>query len=130
VAGAAAGQVGEAGGAGVRARFALADGGTLVGVSESDDGGVLEWRPGDGWSCLLPHTDERRALVELYLPICNATVTQSVTVGHLGESLDGFIATHASESKWVTGPEDVMHMNRMREVCVVFIVGVVAYSTC
>jgi riboflavin-specific deaminase-like protein len=109
--------------AAVPARFALGSGDTLVAVREHDDRAVLEWRPVDGWSCLLPHTDERRSLVELYLPVCNATAAQPVTVGHLGESLDGFIATHAGESQWVTGPENVLHMHRMRALCDVVIVG-------
>jgi diaminohydroxyphosphoribosylaminopyrimidine deaminase / 5-amino-6-(5-phosphoribosylamino)uracil reductase len=46
-----------------------------------------------------------------------------VTVGHLGQSLDGFIATHTGESRWVTGPENMLHMHRMRALCDAVLVG-------
>ena len=46
-----------------------------------------------------------------------------MTVGHLGQSLDGFIATHTGESRWVTGAENVLHMHRMRALCDAVLVG-------
>jgi len=46
-----------------------------------------------------------------------------VTVGHLGQSLDGFIATHTGESRWVTGAENMLHMHRMRALCDAVLVG-------
>ena len=46
-----------------------------------------------------------------------------MTVGHLGQSLDGFIATHTGESRWVTGPENMLHMHRMRALCDAVLVG-------
>ena len=57
-----------------------------------------------GWDTAIPPDDPRRSLIDLYLPICNATTARPITVGHLGQSLDGFIATHEGESRWVTGP--------------------------
>lgn len=109
--------------AGALRSFALDDDGALVAVRDGDAAALLEWRPGRGWACLLPQNDDRRALVDLYLPICGATPARPVTVGHLGESLDGFIATHAGESQWVTGPENVRHMHRLRALCDTVIVG-------
>jgi riboflavin-specific deaminase-like protein len=44
-------------------------------------------------------------------------------VGHLGQSLDGFIATHAGESQWVTGPDNVVHSHRLRALCDAVVVG-------
>jgi len=76
-----------------------------------------------GWSASLPHDDPRRALVELYLPICRAGADRPITIGHLGQSLDGFIATHAGESRWVTGQENMIHMHRLRALCDAVIVG-------
>ena len=46
-----------------------------------------------------------------------------ITVGHLGQSLDGFIATHAGESQYVTGEENILHMHRMRALCDAIVVG-------
>jgi diaminohydroxyphosphoribosylaminopyrimidine deaminase / 5-amino-6-(5-phosphoribosylamino)uracil reductase len=76
-----------------------------------------------GWDAAIPPDDPRRPLIDLYLPLCNATTTQPVTVGHLGQSLDGFIATHEGESRWVTGPENMVHMHRMRALCDAVLVG-------
>jgi len=62
-------------------------------------------------------------LIDLYLPICSATDAQPITIGHLGQSLDGFIATHAGESQYVTGEENIRHLHRLRALCDAVIVG-------
>ena len=84
---------------------------------------AIAWRPGAGWEALLPSDDIRQALLELYLPICSATALTPITVGHLGQSLDGFIATHAGESQFVTGRENILHLHRMRALCDAVVVG-------
>jgi diaminohydroxyphosphoribosylaminopyrimidine deaminase / 5-amino-6-(5-phosphoribosylamino)uracil reductase len=84
---------------------------------------VVLWRPGSGWDVLLQPDEPARALIDLYLPICSATVARPITVGHLGQSLDGFIATHAGESQFVTGEENIRHLHRMRALCDAVIVG-------
>jgi riboflavin-specific deaminase-like protein len=84
---------------------------------------VLAWRANHGWEPLLEPHDPRLPLVELYLPICSATPAVPITVGHLGQSLDGFIATHAGESQWVTGRENIRHLHRMRALCDAVVVG-------
>lgn len=81
------------------------------------------WRPSGGWECTLPTDHPDRSLIELYLPFCSATASHPMTLGHLGESLDGFIATHTGESQWVTGPENVVHMHRLRALCDAVVVG-------
>jgi diaminohydroxyphosphoribosylaminopyrimidine deaminase / 5-amino-6-(5-phosphoribosylamino)uracil reductase len=92
-----------------------------VGVGDRD--AALEWRPGSGWALVLPAVDARSALIDLYLPICSATFARPMTVGHLGQSLDGFIATHAGESQYVTGEENIRHLHRMRAWCDAVVVG-------
>ena len=84
---------------------------------------VLAWHPGSGWEALLADEDARRPLVDLYLPVCSATKARPIAVGHLGQSLDGFIATNAGESQYVTGPENLLHMHRMRALCDAVVVG-------
>jgi diaminohydroxyphosphoribosylaminopyrimidine deaminase / 5-amino-6-(5-phosphoribosylamino)uracil reductase len=91
--------------------------------ASSRDEAVLAWHPAVGWEALLPEQDARRPLVDLYLPICSATSARPIAVGHLGQSLDGFIATHAGESQYVTGPENLLHMHRMRALCDAVVVG-------
>ena len=76
-----------------------------------------------GWDADVPPDDPRRPLIDLYLPICSATADRPITVGHLGQSLDGFIATHAGESRWVTGAENMVHMHRMRALSDAVLVG-------
>jgi riboflavin-specific deaminase-like protein len=84
---------------------------------------ILIWRPDRGWEATLAQDDPRRPLIDLYLPVCSATRARPIAVGHLGQSLDGFIATHAGESQYVTGPENMLHMHRMRALCDAVIVG-------
>ena len=83
----------------------------------------LVWQPGTGWQSCLPPNDAAGALLDLYLPICSATAARPITVGHLGQSLDGFIATHAGESQFVTGQENILHLHRMRALCDAVVVG-------
>ena len=84
---------------------------------------VIAWRPHAGFELLLPADDPRRAMIDLYLPICSATHANPITVGHLGQSLDGFIATHSGESQYVTGEENILHLHRMRALCDAVVVG-------
>jgi riboflavin-specific deaminase-like protein len=46
-----------------------------------------------------------------------------LTVGHLGQSLDGFIATYSGDSQFVTGGENLVHMHRLRALCTAVVVG-------
>jgi riboflavin-specific deaminase-like protein len=92
-------------------------------IAEGDRDAALVWRPAEGWSLVLPDDDARHALIDLYLPICSATTAHPITVGHLGQSLDGFIATHAGESQYVTGEENIRHLHRMRALCDAVVVG-------
>ena len=57
--------------------------------------------------------------------ICRSAARRAtpITVGHLGQSLDGFIATHAGDSQFVTGRENILHLHRMRALCGAVVVG-------
>lgn len=103
--------------------FAIAADGELVQTSDDDPLAVVGWRPGSGWDLRLSATDPRRALIDLYLPIASASSQRPLTVGHLGQSLDGFIATHSGESQFVTGEENILHLHRMRALCDAVVVG-------
>jgi riboflavin-specific deaminase-like protein len=84
---------------------------------------VLTWQRDLGWDLTLSRNDPRHALIDLYLPVCGATAAFPIAVGHLGQSLDGFIATHAGESQYVTGEENLRHMHRMRALSDAIVVG-------
>ncbi len=98
-------------------------GGQLRAQPDGHPGALLAWTPVSGWTSALPLDDPRRALLDLYLPVCGATAARPITVGHLGQSLDGFIATHAGDSRFVTGEHNIVHLHRMRALCDVVIVG-------
>ena len=120
---AAAGAADGAAAANRRESFALGSDGQLRAVHSGDRSATLGWTPGSGWTPLLPTDDPRHALLDLYLPICSATAANPIAVGHLGLSLDGFIATHTGESQFVTGHENILHLHRMRALCGAVIVG-------
>ncbi|HEY8521591.1 MAG TPA: RibD family protein [Gammaproteobacteria bacterium] len=98
----------------------LARGSTLVPCDPEDawlvggDGGL---EPGPA----VPPAE--RPLLELYLPVALASAAAPVVVGHLGQSLDGYIATGTGDSYYVTGPANVVHLHRMRALCDAVVVG-------
>ena len=64
-------------------------------------------------------------LWSLYLPFISADDAQDrgCIVGHLGQSLDGYIATHTGDACFVTGPDNISHLHRMRALADAVIVG-------
>jgi diaminohydroxyphosphoribosylaminopyrimidine deaminase / 5-amino-6-(5-phosphoribosylamino)uracil reductase len=103
--------------------FALDESGELREVAGEDPAALIHWNPAAGWEPLLESDSPQRDLLELYLPICSASPGRPITVGHLGQSLDGFIATSSGDSCTVTGPENILHLHRLRALCDAIIVG-------
>jgi riboflavin-specific deaminase-like protein len=58
---------------------------------------------------------------ELYLPLLG--VGPTAAMAHLGQSLDGRIATASGASHYVTGQIDILHNHRMRALCDAVLVG-------
>ncbi len=104
------------------ARFRLEAAGHLAAVDREDSHADLSWNPLRGWQA---HGMEAaaQALLELYLPISSATAERPITIAHLGQSLDGFIATPSGDSSFVTGPENFLHLHRLRALCDAVVVG-------
>ena len=75
------------------------------------------------WVHDLAPQDPRRAWLDLYLPVCNGGRDGPFVVGHLGQSVDGFIATCTGDSNFVTGSENIHHLHRMRALCDAVVVG-------
>jgi diaminohydroxyphosphoribosylaminopyrimidine deaminase/5-amino-6-(5-phosphoribosylamino)uracil reductase len=109
--------------------FGLDDQAELQRVKPDDPDAVLAWSPGNGWRSLLPTNDARSELLNLYLPICSATSSRPMTVGHLGQSLDGFIATPSGDSQFVTGDDNIIHLHRMRALTDAVVVGAGTVAT-
>lgn len=67
---------------------------------------------------LSPNSDD---LAALYAPLDQ--YADGWVVGHLGQSLDGKIATRSGDSRFVTGPRNIEHLHRMRALADAVIVG-------
>jgi diaminohydroxyphosphoribosylaminopyrimidine deaminase / 5-amino-6-(5-phosphoribosylamino)uracil reductase len=88
--------------------------------------GLLELRRnGDGGGVALPLEPPlaMTALLDLYLPLARLPRGRSYAVAHLGQSLDGRIATPVGASRWLTGEADLLHTHRMRALADAIIVG-------
>lgn len=44
-------------------------------------------------------------------------------IGQLGQSLDGFVATRSGDSCFINGPDNLLHLHRLRALCDAVIVG-------
>lgn len=73
-----------------------------------------------GWSTSAFVTDGARRVLDLYLPLRRAP---SWIVGQMGQSLDGRIATESGHSHYVTGPEDIRRLHRLRALADAVVVG-------
>lgn len=62
------------------------------------------------------------ALEELYGTLRDSPATPA-TIAHLGQSLDGFIATYSGDSRYVNGRGNLLHLHRMRALCDAIVVG-------
>jgi riboflavin-specific deaminase-like protein len=77
---------------------------------------------GDAWNVEPAASAETDLLLALYLPYCT-TLRRGFVVGHLGQSLDGRIATREGASRWVTGAADIAHNHRMRALSDAVVIG-------
>jgi diaminohydroxyphosphoribosylaminopyrimidine deaminase/5-amino-6-(5-phosphoribosylamino)uracil reductase len=76
-----------------------------------------------GWRVEPPAPPEIAALFAIYMPFCAVPPGRSLVVAHLGQSLDGRIATLSGASRWVTGAADIAHNHRMRALADAVLVG-------
>ncbi len=97
-------------------------------------GGVRDVAPEMGFVSVDPSSDPafRTAarvvpsvaqMLDLYLPICLGEESKRMVFGHVGQSLDAQIATSSGASRYVTGPENIRHMHRLRALCDAVLVG-------
>ena len=62
-------------------------------------------------------------MLDLYLPLCLGERSATMVFGHMGQSLDAQIATASGASRYVTGPENIRHMHRLRALSDAVVVG-------
>jgi riboflavin-specific deaminase-like protein len=78
---------------------------------------------GEGYEAAANAPQAVRPLLELYAPLCGAHAERPLTMAHLGQSLDGHIATASGDSYYVTGPDNVRHLHRLRALSGAVVVG-------
>ena len=67
--------------------------------------------------------DQARALFDLYLPLCRPHPGPVEVIAHLGQSIDGYIATADGDARFVTGEANIRHLHRMRALSDAVLVG-------
>ncbi|MET0341940.1 MAG: RibD family protein [Polyangiales bacterium] len=72
----------------------------------------------------LPLDAQVERLCALFLPLLVGPGAHALVVGHLGQSLDGRVATPTGVSQFITGSEDVRHTHRLRALFDAVLVGV------
>jgi riboflavin-specific deaminase-like protein len=86
---------------------------------------ALAWDEHTGWRLQGECSAASEALFAVYKPLLDAA-TASVRpwlVAQLGQSLDGCIATAGGDSTYVTGPQSLLHLHRLRALCDAVLVG-------
>jgi riboflavin-specific deaminase-like protein len=61
---------------------------------------------------------------EVFGPLRKGAVDDLLIVGQMGQSLDGRLATETGHSKYINGPEGLVHLHRLRSLMDVIVVGV------
>lgn len=99
-----------------------AEGQPLI-VAAADPATRIEVAADGGWIAKAPINAAGMELLDLYLPMALACRAQPLIIAHLGQSLDGRIATLAGASRTLNGPENLTHLHRLRALCDAIVVG-------
>lgn len=70
-----------------------------------------------------PLSEDAAQMLALCLPLCAKRPHESFVYAHLGQSLDGQIATATGASRYVTGAANLTHMHRLRALADAVVVG-------
>lgn len=105
---------------GADGRIRRSDKPSPTGVDTLLEGGRGGWRAGDGMAAASP---EARDVLALYLPLLADPVGRRRVIAHLGQSVDGCIAAAGGHAFYVTGPENLAHLHRLRALCDAVLLG-------
>lgn len=86
------------------------------------EGVRIDIHAGGAWNCDAPVADETARMLDLFLPWVAAP--GPLTIGQLGQSLDGRIATESGASHYINGLEARTHLHRLRALVDAVVVGV------
>lgn len=94
-----------------------------VDVTERVWNRLLEVRQGVSCTCCGDWSEAERKALDLYGGLARRDFGE-LTVGQIGQSLDGRIATSNGDSKEVSGPDGFEHLHRMRALVDAVVIGV------
>ena len=83
----------------------------------------LIWQAGHGWVLRGDWSVAARNMFNLYRPLLDLGSGQRYVIGHLGQSIDGRIATSTGDSCFINGRQNLIHMHRLRALCDAVLVG-------
>ncbi len=72
------------------------------------------------WKCPLSVTEKAKDLLEIFLPL---QLKPDLIIAQIGQTLDGYIATSTGHSHYITGPEDITRLHRLRAIVDAVVVG-------
>jgi diaminohydroxyphosphoribosylaminopyrimidine deaminase/5-amino-6-(5-phosphoribosylamino)uracil reductase len=76
------------------------------------------------WTLDASVAEDAEAMASLFLPLLGPLpAARPLVVGHLAQSMDGYIAREDGESHWISGSEDLEHTHRLRAFCDAVLVG-------
>lgn len=84
---------------------------------------ILDIRNGAGCACCGKWTAAERAALDIYAPLARRDMGP-VTIGQIGQSLDGRVATVAGDARDISGPDGLKHLHRLRAICDAVVIGV------
>ena len=93
---------------------------TLVQVYDYKADAPLQVYPSGAWNTPVRLTEEARQVLDLFLPL---QLHADLVIAQAGQSLDGRIATDSGHSHYVTGPQDITRLHRLRALVDAVIVG-------
>jgi len=76
------------------------------------------------WRRLLRRSPADAGLSPLYGPLlASGSAGDPLVLGRIAQSLDGRIATASGASRWISGPDDIVHTHRLRALFDAVVVG-------
>ena len=84
---------------------------------------LLATRSGHGCTCCGEWDAAEQHALDLYGPLARRDLG-AMTIGQVGQSLDGRIATPTDDARDISGPDGLMHLHRMRALADGVMVGV------
>ena len=85
---------------------------------------TLTWATDIGWQLQGRWDAQALELFDLFKPLLDFRAAGAAwVIAQLGQSLDGCVATRTGDSSFINGPENLLHLHRLRAMCDAVIVG-------